>query len=244
MASVPLSLSFLQDLDGITYVNATQTAISTVTGALRVVGGIGTGDGIFAGGKIGSSASTSASSNQGALYYGTLSYNDTNNLLTLQSSANTYVQLVVQNTNAGASASSDVTISNDQGASNSFYGNFGMNSSGFSGSGSFNLPNAVYVASSNGDLVLGSFSNNSIRFVLNSGSSDAVTISTVTNDLVVNFTTSATSTTTGALRVIGGVGVGGNIYVGGKLFGELAKITVGTVAPTSPSVNDVWIDTN
>jgi hypothetical protein len=159
--------------------------------------------------------------NQGAISYGTLSYSDNNNLLTLQANTNTYAQLVIQNTSTGATASSDITISNDQGTAANYYANFGINSSGFSGSGAFSAPNATYVASAGGDLALGSYGNNSIRFVLNSGATDALTISTVSNSVVVNLTATITSsvaavsTNTGALTVAGGIGVGGGVYVGG-----------------------------
>ena len=51
-----------------------------------------------------------------------------------------------------------------------------MNSSGFSGSGSLNLPNAVYVTSTTGDLVLGTTTANTIRFLTNASTTDAMTI--------------------------------------------------------------------
>jgi hypothetical protein len=51
-----------------------------------------------------------------------------------------------------------------------------MNSSGFSGSGSFALPNAVYLASVSSDLVIGTMGSNSIRWVTNNSSTDAVSI--------------------------------------------------------------------
>lgn len=42
---------------------------------------------------------------------------------------------------------------------------------------------------------------------------------TITNNLVINASTQATSTTTGALQVInGGAGIGGNIYSGGTIY--------------------------
>ena len=48
-----------------------------------------------------------------------------------------------------------------------------MISSGFTGSGSFNLPNAVYMTSNNGDLSIGTLTANAIHFVVNSGATDA-----------------------------------------------------------------------
>lgn len=74
------------------------------------------------------------------------------------------------------------------------------------------------------------------------------TISPTANIFTITNTTAASSTITGALQVVGGAGIGGNIHAGGTIFGALDRvshrITVGTTAPVSPEVNDVWIDTN
>jgi hypothetical protein len=39
------------------------------------------------------------------------------------------------------------------------------------------------------------------------------------NSLIINATTAATSTSSGALQVAGGVGIGGNVYIGSTMFG-------------------------
>lgn len=181
-------------ITGVTTVSNTTAATSTITGALQVVGGVGIGGGAFIGGNstasfVTANGSVSGSSALGAFNYGTLGYSDQNNLVTLQASVNNYAQLVIQNTSANSNASSDITISNNLGTSANYYANFGINSSGFTGSGSFNLPNASYVASAGGDMVLGTYGNNSIRFVLNSGATDAMTIATVTNTVQYNIPT-------------------------------------------------------
>ena len=44
---------------------------------------------------------------------------------------------------------------------------------------------------------------------------------TVDTQLFVSGTNSATSTTTGALQVVGGVGIGGNLHVGGIIYGAI-----------------------
>ena len=55
---------------------------------------------------------------------------------------------------------------------------------------------------------------------------ELTTVSTVlvtTDDIIVTRnTTSATSTSTGALQVGGGAGIGGDLYVGGKIYGTIA----------------------
>ena len=113
----------------------------------------------------------------GILSTGTLTYTPSGLFLSAQQSANSYIQAVFQNSNAGTTASADVVVNNDLSTDSTYYGNFGMNSSGFTGSGSFNLPNATYLSATSGDLVLGTTTSNAIRFVLNGGTSDIATIS-------------------------------------------------------------------
>ena len=77
---------------------------------------------------------------------------------------------------------------------------------------------------------------------------------TVDTQLFVSGTNSATSTTTGALQVVGGVGIGGNLHVGGTIFGGIISGTastatnsdnIKTVLSTSTSVFfPVFVDSN
>jgi len=209
-------------------------ASSTNTGAIQAVGGIGLGGGIYAGAAVTATyivanGPITASSTLGAYSYGALSYTDINIFGEFQTSTSSYAQLVLQNTNAGGSASTDFVISNNAGTSANFYANFGINSNSYTGSGSFNLPNASYVASAGGDLAIGTYGNNSIRFVLNSGNTDIVTISTITTSVNILSVIQAISTSTGALQVQGGVGIGGNLYVGGNLYATVSgSITTAT----------------
>ena len=112
----------------------------------------------------------------GAFSYGTLSYTDTNLLFSGETSVNSYAQLVVQNQSAGAASSADFVVSNNLGTATTYYGNFGINGSGFTGTGSFNLPNATYLSATSGDLVLGTTTANAIRFVVNNGATDVMDI--------------------------------------------------------------------
>jgi hypothetical protein len=66
--------------------------------------------------------------------------------------------------------------------------------------------------------------------------------------LVLKQGTAASSTTTGALRVQGGVGVTGNVYAGnvittGNIIGGGVRSTTGATAPTAPTVGDMWYNT-
>lgn len=109
---------------------------------------------------------------------GTLGYTATNVLGSLQSSVNAFNQFIIQNSNSGATASADMVVNNNNSTNTTFYGDFGMNSSGFTGSGAFNAPNSVYLTSTTGDLAIGTTTSNAIHFVINSGTTDALTIST------------------------------------------------------------------
>ncbi len=112
----------------------------------------------------------------GSLTTGTLGYSDTGIFASFQASVNSYEQIILRNSNGGATASSDLIINNDQSTASTFYGDFGMNSSGFTGTGSINLANAVYLTSTSGELVLGTTTANGIRFVVNNASTDALSI--------------------------------------------------------------------
>jgi len=148
--------------------------------------------------------SITGSLSAGAFSYGTLGYTDTSILASFTSSTNSYNQVLVQNTNSGTSASADFVVSNNLGTASTYYGDFGMNSSGFTGTGSMNLANAVYVQSASSDLVLGTLNASSIHFVVNNGATDAATVngttgvwtfaSTITGSISGNAGTATTAT--------------------------------------------------
>ena len=181
--------------------NAT-TSTSTVTGALVLTGGVGIGGNIYLGSNV---------------FAGNPTYSDVNIKYSGSLNINNYVQSILQNTNNGSSASSDFIVNNDQSTATTYYGDFGINSSGFSGSGSLSGSNNVYLTSTSSDLVLGTTTNNSIRFVINSGTTDAMFIGTSGN-LVVTSSTNSTNSTTGSIVTAGGIGVAQDAYIGGKLY--------------------------
>ena len=159
-----------------------------------------------------------SATNVGAINYGTLGYTDTNIFASFTNSVNSYNQFIMQNTNAGASASTDFIVSNNLGTATTYYGNVGMNSSTFSGTGAFGAPNNVYLTSTSADLAIGTTTSNAIRFVVAGGATDAMTISSSANVGVgvtptykldvagdVNFT--------GALRTSGSAGTSGYILL-------------------------------
>jgi len=183
--------------------NGTVGATTPSTGAFTYVS---------ANGSIASASST------GAYSYGSLAYSDLNIFASYTSSVNTYNEIVLQNTNSGTAASTDFIVSNNNGTASTYYGDFGMNSSGFSGSGAFNAPNNVFLTATSADLAIGTTTSNAIHFVVNNGATDALTIGTsgaitagVWNGSTIGVgyggTGTATSFTTGSVVFAGASGV-------------------------------------
>ena len=106
-----------------------------------------------------------------------LAYSDVNIFGSFSANVNSYAQFVLQNTNNGTSASTDFIVSSDGGTATTNYGDFGINSSAFSGgSSALNQPSTVYLYSQSTDLAIGTNSSNSIHFVINGAATDAMTI--------------------------------------------------------------------
>ena len=165
---------------------------------------------------------------QGSIAVGTLSYSDTGHLATYQASTNGYVQTEIQNTNAGAAASSDHIVGNNNTTATTYYGDFGMNSSGWAGvagTNSFGAPNMVYLTSTTGDLAIGTTTNNIVRFSINGGADIAQITSTGLNSAPIGATTAST----GAFTSLTATSVGTN----GVLAKTGGKTAVTSVAATT-----------
>jgi len=120
---------------------------------------------------------TTGSTNKGPLNNGTLSFSDTGIVQSAQTSVNSYFQNVIQNTSAGTAASAEFIAYNDQGTASTNYATVGINSSGYTGTGSINAPGYAYFLSASTDLVLGTIGANGIHFTTNSSATDALAIS-------------------------------------------------------------------
>ena len=152
----------------------TLTAIAALSGTIGLVSptfiGMATSGSFFA------NASISGASSTGAYGYGSLSYADVNIFSAFSASANGYVQSILQNASNGSAASTDFIVSNNLGTSSSYYGDFGINSSAFSGVGALGAANNVYVYSAGVDLAIGTSTANSVHFVTNGSATDSATI--------------------------------------------------------------------
>jgi hypothetical protein len=114
---------------------------------------------------------------KGSLQVGTIGYTDTGIVAGAASSVAGYNQFVFQNTSNNAAASTNINVSNDAGSSTTNFGEFGINSSTFTGTGAFSAAGSVYLAAASTDLAIGTYGANAIHFVVNSGATDAMTIS-------------------------------------------------------------------
>lgn len=113
----------------------------------------------------------------GILSLGTLGFSDTDIMASFQKSVNSYAQIVMQNTNAGATASIDLVMASDNATASTHYLNLGRNSSVYTGSGSLNGVGYGYLTNTSEDLVIGTTTNHSLRFLTNSSTTDNLSIS-------------------------------------------------------------------
>jgi len=115
----------------------------------------------------------------GLISVGALNYNDTNNIAGFTDNVNNYTQVVAQNKNSGNNASTDFIVANNTAGPNSYYGDFGINASGFSGTGPWDDPNGTYLYASAGSLSLGTDDAKDVRIATGSASNSPVTRITV-----------------------------------------------------------------
>ena len=123
-----------------------------------------------------STATITGGLTKGAYSYGTIPYSAVDLFASYNLSVNGYTQLIVSNSSNGATASSNIVVSNNLSTDSSYYGAFGINSSGFTGTGALNLPNATYLSCKTGDLVIGTEGATTVRLLANSAVTDAITI--------------------------------------------------------------------
>lgn len=144
--------------------------------------------------------------------------------------ANSYVQLVMQNKSSLTNASTDFVATADNGNDSSYFVDLGIASSTYYYAGYDSiLPNDSYLIANGGNLLINAGSSGkAIKFVVG-GSNTGNVVGQISNTAwVVSPTTESTSYATGALQVAGGVGVAGNLYVSGNIAGPVvaSELTV------------------
>jgi hypothetical protein len=110
---------------------------------------------------------------------GALPYSDSGISASFNNNVNAYTQVINNNPNAGAAASADFIVSNNSASANTYYGDFGINSAGWIGTGGFNMASETYLYSNSGDLAIGTNTANAIHFVINGSTTDSATIATL-----------------------------------------------------------------
>jgi len=122
-----------------------------------------------------------ANSTYGLLGIGTtgLGFADTNIVAHLYDNVNSYSQFIFQNENSGPNASTDIVVNSDKDTGTQFYGDFGVNSTAFTGGGPFDDPNGVYLYSAGGTLAVGTQDNYDFRIVTGAATSTPITRVTV-----------------------------------------------------------------
>jgi hypothetical protein len=125
---------------------------------------------------------------------------------------NGFVQVNFQNINTGANASTDFVCTADIGNNEAYYINMGIASSTFDGSepnslGNVVFPNDGYLYTQDGNMVLGTPSAGKVTKIVTGGQGTDFQVATFNPG-----GTESTSSTTGALVILGGLGVGSNVH--------------------------------
>ena len=198
------------------------TSSSTNTGALQVVGGIGVNGNMFVRDRIIGSITTATNIAGGTR--GSLPYQTTSGSTTLLPIGNT-TTILVSNGLVPYWADVNSLLSNTATVASKVFVS--------------NAATATYYVTL----------NDNVNTFSNFGATVELTYNNVTDQLSVGSATSATSTTTGALHVTGGVGIEGSIYSaeGGEYENYLLyvpRVIVSTSTPYTARIGDFWVEPN
>ena len=164
---------------GLTSVTANYIPYGNGTSALNTNSGFTFNGTTFVAPAASLSISALTSSNTSNLQIGgTLSFSDTGIVSNGVGTTNSYLQAVLQNKSNGTAASTEFIVYNDSGTATTNFATAGINSSGYTGTGSINAAGYAYFLSGSTDLVLGTIGSNAIHLVIGSSATDAMTINT------------------------------------------------------------------
>jgi hypothetical protein len=192
-------------------IQAVTTSTNSATGALKVMGGVGVrGNLNIAGDNTGTPYSGRGAVTVGLDLTGTL-YPE--NLAQFTSNANSFSRISIQNISTQQNATSEFIAIANNGSNIGGYVATGVSGLNFNSTAIASIikPGDGYTYAT-GNLVL--FGSNDL--ILSAGGATQVfaRVSSAFSNIGIQTITPATSSTTGALTTVGGVGVGTNLYVG------------------------------
>lgn len=194
-------------------VNTSTNSVSTDTGALRVLGGVGIGLDLYVGGagyinnaQIVTTATIDNFASKTTIVAGTdTAINTSTGIVTVWNTST--LQSV---TDRGAVTTNAISITNTTLSTSSTTGALVV-------SGGVGVLQDVYIGQ-NLYVAGTAYLNDAEVLTTSSGLSSTLGQTEVSQNLFVNTTTNSTSTTTGAIVTPGGVGIGKNLYVGENLY--------------------------
>ncbi len=203
--------------------SSTESAVSTTSGALQVVGGVGVGGDLYVGGTIDGRVTNIAGGATGSLFYqispGVTGF--------IPIGANNYI-LVSNGTTASWGPATGIVAGS-------------ANTATFLANGAqYQIPYqtapgiTAFEAGFEYDYTINTFKADNVS------ATNATFASTVT----IYGNNSATSTQSGDLQVVGGVGIGGDLYVGGQVVAQKLVIEFTTVTTTLVTTDDIIKTTN
>ena len=154
------------------------------------------------------SISALTSSNTSNLQVGAVtSFSDTGIIANFVATSNGYTQVVAQNKSNGSAATAEFIVYNDNGTASTNFATVGINSSGYTGTGSINAAGYGYFLTGSTDLVIGTIGANAVHLTVNSSATDALSVSSAglinvnSNTAGTALLTVTTSATTPATKV-------------------------------------------
>ena len=200
---------------GIFTITNTTAASSTITGALQVVGGVGIGGNLYAGGT--------------GTFNGPLTVNQIytgyNGINVTGSIANNGVSMKVLNTDANAGSFALLSVQSGNG---SFLPTLSL-TAGYS-------PNSTAIEVSYSDFYIRGAQTDKDIYIATNYNQNAIKVTGTDKTVRIYSTVSSTSTATGALQIVGGVGVGGGLFVGGTVT---ATLHVGNLTGTATTATNI-----
>ena len=157
---------------------------------------------------------------------GTLSYSDTDILATFQSSVNSYNQVVIQNTNSGALANTNLIMANNLSTASTNYVQYGITGSNYTPVGVIGA-NEAFLSTVGVELSVGTATANGLK--LGTNGVEALTISSAQAIALPRLTTNGVLVTSGGA---GAVSVSTNLLIstiGFTIGGNGSAITTGKV---------------